>query len=184
MPRASVYWFTGLSGAGKSTVAEGALALLEKSEFKVLVLDGDDVRNRLHRHLGFTPAEIEENNSLIADLCADHRNDYDVILVPIIAPYARAREAARRKLGDQFHLVYFDVPLAVLEKRDTKGLYGLAERGEIDNLIGVSPSNIYEPPDAPDLTINTDAESVGGSVRRLVDYILARHNDRRCTEAQ
>lgn len=175
MPEAAIYWFTGLSGAGKSTVAEGTVELLEKAGLRVLVLDGDDVRARLHKHLGFTPPEIEENNSLIACLCADNRDAYDVILVPIISPYARSRKAARQLLGEGFYEIYFDVDLAVLEERDTKGLYGMARRGEIDNLVGVSSSNTYEPPARPDLTISTGSQKVNQSIFLLHEFIIERY---------
>ena len=93
--RAAVFWFTGLSGAGKTTIAEGVMRRLTEDGLRVLVLDGDDVRARLHRDLGFTEADIKENNALLVELCHTHRADHDAILVPIISPYACSRHAAR-----------------------------------------------------------------------------------------
>lgn len=176
--RAIVFWFTGLSGVGKSTLAEGLRNSLVEEGRKVLILDGDDVRNRLHRHLGFTPADIRENNELIAGLCDENREQHEFILVPIISPYRDSRAAARRRLAPDFHEIHITADLQVLHARDTKGLYQAARRNEIDNLIGVSPASPYEPPDAAELVLDTGAETTALSCQGLLAY--ARH----CTKLQ
>lgn len=168
--RAIIFWFTGLSGAGKSTLATDLQQRLAHEGLSILVLDGDEVRNRLHRHLGFTPAEIRENNALIVDLCCDNRHLFDAIMVPIISPYRDSREHARQRLAPGFHEVHIAADLGVLAIRDTKGLYRAARRNEIDNVIGVSPKNIYEPPIAADLVIDTSRDPLMQSCSRLFHY--------------
>ncbi len=176
--RAIIFWFTGLSGAGKTTLATALRNRLVSEGRQVLVLDGDDVRSRLHRHLGFTPEDIRLNNELIAGLCEEMRADADLILVPIISPYRDSRVEARRRLAPDFHEIHISAPLDVLHERDTKGLYGAALRGEIGNLIGVSPESPYEFPQAPELTIHTDKESKETSVAHLSEYANCRLAER------
>jgi len=176
--RAIVFWFTGLSGAGKSTLAESLRRSLAEEGRKVLILDGDDVRNRLHRHLGFTPEDIRENNALIAGLCEDNRGRYDFILVPIISPYRESRAAARQRLAPDFHEICITANIQILHDRDTKGLYQAARRNEIDNLIGVSQASPYDIPEAADLVIDTGDETTALSCERLFAYA------RRCVESK
>ena len=174
MTRALVCWFTGLSGAGKSTVAEGVVARLEGEGLRVLNLDGDAVRTRLHRHLGFTEPEIKENNRLIAELCVKNRDTFDVILVPIISPYESSRRDARTRIGDGFCEVYCKADLSVVSARDAKGLYKKAERGEINNLIGYSPETVYEPPSAPDVVLDTSDQSPEQAINGLYWFVRSK----------
>ena len=168
---AQVYWFTGLSGAGKTTLAEGVRTDLEDEGIRVVILDGDDVRRDLHRHLGFSSADIQENNALIAGLCQERRDAYDVVLVPIISPFIKCREKARRRLGDGFFEIYCKADVSVVTARDVKGLYAKAQAGEITNMIGVSPDAPYEPPPRADLTLDTELEAPESSVARLALFI-------------
>lgn len=170
LSRATIFWFTGLSGVGKSTLAVALYDTLCKQGLRVLVLDGDDVRNRLHRHLTFTPDDIRLNNTLIVGLCEESRRKYDAILVPVISPYKDSRAVARRRLAPGFQEIYVTADLGVLHARDTKGLYAAHRRCEIDNLIGVSPTHPYEVPEAPDLMIDTASESIEQSVGRLLAH--------------
>ncbi len=176
--RAMIFWFTGLSGVGKTTLAIALRDRLEEEGQRVLVLDGDDVRSRLHPHLGFTPEDIRLNNELIASLCEEMRADTDLILVPIISPYRDSRMAARRRLAPDFHEIHISAPLDVLHERDTKGLYSAARRGEVGNLIGVSPESPYEYPQTPEMTILTDKESLEKSISRLLEYARNRLAER------
>ena len=173
MKRASVFWFTGLSGSGKTTVAEGVRRILEAAGIVTLVLDGDEIRNRLHRNLGFTREEIMLNNRLVAGLCESSRDAYDVILVPIISPYEECRRLARERLGKGFYEVYFDADMACVMQRDVKGLYAKAKRNELNNLIGYAPTNPYEVPAAPDWTVCSKTEKAQESTRALSVFILA-----------
>tara|TARA_B100001146_G_C16114100_1_gene404999 strand:+ start:140 stop:667 length:528 start_codon:yes stop_codon:yes gene_type:complete len=167
-----IYWFSGLSGVGKSSIAQATKKLLLKENFKVLILDGDDIRNKINIKLSFTPSDILENNRLIINICKKHSSQYDVILVPIISPYEKSRKLAKKLLGKNFYLIYIQASIEILKKRDTKGLYLQQERGEIDNLIGFSKINKYEKPHNFNLLINTQSESLTSSSEKLYSFIL------------
>jgi len=172
MKRGLVFWFTGLSGSGKTTIAEAIKPMLEEKGFSTFILDGDEVRERLHMNLGFSPSDIRKNNSLIVQLCIQNRAKYDIILVPIISPYASSRLEARRLLGEGFYEIYFAADLETVILRDPKGLYAKARDNLIKNMIGYSPSNIYEPPVETDFVINSQVDNVDKSVNDFFKYIL------------
>ncbi len=174
MKRGLVFWFTGLSGAGKTTLAEAVRDRLNEQGIKTSILDGDDVRNRLHRHLGFSEVEIKENNALIAGLCEEERKRADVGLVPIISPYRDSRAKARKQLSPGFFEVFIRADINVLDKRDTKGLYAKARNGEMDNLIGFSKGAAYETPHKPDLAIDTGQLSLNLAVNQFSEFIQNR----------
>ena len=165
-----VLWFTGLSGSGKSTIAE----LLTK-EFKILgreykIFDGDDVRKRLHKHLGFTPEDIKENNRLIVELCRNEFGKADFIVVPIISPFKESRAYARRVFKENFVEIYVNCSFEECRRRDIKGLYAKAERGEIENFIGMHVP--YEAPENPEIEINSMKEKPEESAKKIADYLL------------
>jgi len=171
MMLSQIFWFTGLSGVGKTTIAN-----LVKNHFKqkkrlVLVLDGDDIRSKLHKHLGFSPPEIKKNNQLIASLCQKYRHGNDIILVPIISPYRKSRSLARIMLQPGYYEIHFDADIETLHIRDTKGLYKMAQQGEINNLIGVSKKNVYEPPTKPDLYLNTSSQTTADTLGEFINFI-------------
>ena len=172
------FWFTGLSGAGKTTLATAVAAELKAAGTTLRILDGDDVREKLHGHLGFSRADILENNRLIAEMCVEAVANAESVLVPIISPYEEGRVLARERLGDAFRLIYFDAPLSHVENSDIKGLYAKARSGVINDMIGISDSNPFQAPAQPDLTIDISIESEAQSVSRLVNYVLAEINDR------
>ncbi|NQV57281.1 MAG: adenylyl-sulfate kinase, partial [Rhodospirillales bacterium] len=153
--------------------AEKVRDQLNEQGIQTLILDGDDVRNRLHRHLGFSEAEIKENNALIAGLCESERKLVDVVLVPIISPYAESRAKARERLDPGFFEIHVCADIKVLEERDTKGLYAKARNGEMDNLIGYSDQAPYDIPANPDLLIETDTMTVDESVNALTKLVTA-----------
>lgn len=169
---ASVFWFTGLSGAGKSTICEAARRRVEQHGWRVLIVDGDDVRRRLHRDLGFTPDDIRENNALIVELCARLRRECDAIFVSIISPFRESRRLARELLGIGFFEIYCDAGIDAVAARDVKGLYAKAARNEITNLIGVSAGVPYEPPAAADLVLHTDHDRPERSIEAFVTFAL------------
>jgi len=171
---ATVVWFTGLSGSGKTTIADAAEAALRQRNKRVLVLDGDDIRNMTHRHLNFSPAEIRENNRLIADMCRNALPDYDVILVPIISPFKDSRLSVRTSLEDVFVEVYVQASLNVVIERDPKGLYRKALQGELSGFIGLDSSVPYEPPDSPEVVLDTETCDIESCVDSLVQFILAK----------
>jgi adenylylsulfate kinase len=172
MEKGLIFWFTGMSGAGKTTVAKKVEILLKAAGYSVLVLDGDDIRSRLHCKLGFSEADIKENNRLIAVLCQKEQSNYDLILVPIISPYRISRSESRDLFGRKFYEIYFSADLEVVSKRDVKGLYAKAKRKEISNLIGFSESVPYEPPKNPDLTIDSGKDSIEKSVGEFYNFVI------------
>lgn len=144
----------------------------------MLLLDGDHVREKLNTNLGFTEHDIKQNNMLIAKLCQKYRENRDVILVSIISPYKSSRKMAKDMLEKDFYEIYFSADLATVSERDVKGLYAKAKNGEIDNLIGYSPGNVYQPPEHADCIVNSGVESMIESVEALHSFIIERLNVR------
>lgn len=166
-----VLWFTGLSGSGKTTIADLVCQKLAKKDKKVKLLDGDVIRDTIHKDLKFTPEDIKENNRLIALICKENIGLYDYILVPIISPFRENRNFAREQLSPQFAEIYVKASLNTCMKRDVKGLYKKVKEGLIDNFIGISSSVPYEAPDKPDIIIDTENEDVLASVEKVFEYI-------------
>ena len=166
-----ILWFSGLSGAGKTTVAEGVLSCFKKN-ISACIIDGDSVRETIHRHLGFSKSDIKTNNELISELCLEKRKNNDVVMVPIISPYGQYRKDARIKLHPGFYEIYFSANLDCVIQRDVKGLYAKSSAGTINNMIGVSKTNPFQPPKSPDLIINTEKESIQTSVEKLFSFSL------------
>jgi adenylylsulfate kinase len=164
--RGFTLWFTGLSGAGKTTIAEIVEHELRERFGQVEVLDGDIVRTNLSKGLGFS-REHRDTNILRIGFVADllTRNGVGV-LVSAISPFKEARDQVRRSIGEGFIEVYVDAPLEVCAERDVKGLYEKAFSGEIGQFTGVSDP--YEPPAAPELHIKTDEEEPTESARRVI----------------
>ncbi len=169
-----ILWFTGLSGSGKTTIAEKLKEQLQAKGKRVLTLDGDVVRETLHRNLGFSPEDIHENNRLIAQLAKKESPNYDFIIVPIISPFREDREKARHALSSpQTHFIeiFVDTPLEECIKRDVKGHYQKALRGEIKNFIGIAKENPYEPPFHVEIHIKTKEKTVEESVQIITNYL-------------
>ena len=158
-------WFTGLSGAGKTTLARAVYDELKSRGHKVELLDGDVVRQYLTKGLGFTKEDRDENIrriGFVADLLT--RNGV-IVLVAAISPYRKTREEVRQKIGN-FIEVYVNAPLEVCEQRDVKGLYKKARAGEIKNFTGISDP--YEPPTNPEIECRTDIESKNESLFKIL----------------
>jgi bifunctional enzyme CysN/CysC len=167
-----VLWLTGLPAAGKSTLAMAVEQALFQRGYQVYVLDGDNVRRGLNANLGFSPADRTENIRRVGEVAALFADAGLICITAFISPYRADRERARRAAGGNFHEVYIRADLATCERRDPKGLYRRARAGEIPDFTGVSAP--YEEPEAPELVIDTTAESVDASVQRLVAYVEAR----------
>lgn len=167
-----VFWFTGLSGAGKTTVATLAAARLRAQGRTVLVLDGDDLRPILSPGLGFGRADVLENNTRVATYCQEHRGEAEALLVPIISPYAEGRASARAILSPGFFEVWLSAGLDTVMARDPKGLYARARAGKITDMIGYAPDYPYEHPETAELVIPSGAEGPGNSAATLTQYIL------------
>lgn len=165
-------FLTGLSGAGKSTIAAAlAAAIASTLSRPVTLLDGDVVRTNLSRELGFSRADRDTNIERIAFVAAEVVKHGGIVISAAIAPYDDARQRARRMVEPhgRFVLLHLSTPLSVCEERDSKGLYARARRGEISMFTGVSDA--YEAPSQPDLTIDTSVLSVDEAVRRLLQAI-------------
>lgn len=159
-------WFTGLPGAGKTTLAHAVAAVLRARGVERLeVLDGDVIRATLSRGLGFSRQDRELNVQRVGFVC-QALNRHDVVtLVALVSPYREGRELVRKDLG-RFVEVYVKCPLEVLIQRDPKGLYRRALAGEIPQFTGVSDP--YEEPLHPDVVVQTDRETVEQSTQRVV----------------
>jgi len=170
--RGATVWFTGLPSAGKSTIAHALADRLTESGHRVQVLDGDEVRPHLSSDLGYSKEARDTNVARIgwvARLLASHGV---VVLVPVIAPYAAARDAVRASheaAGVPFSEVYVSTSLPVAESRDVKGLYARARRGEISGMTGIDDP--YEPPAAAELVIDTAQVDLARAVSLTGDHV-------------
>lgn len=171
--RAGTIWFTGLSGAGKSTLAFALEKYLVSSGALCFALDGDKVRHGLSRDLGFSIADRSENIRRAAEV-AKLMNDAGLIVIAaFISPLREDREQARQIIGDaHFAEVHIATPLEVCESRDPKGLYRKARKGEIPQFTGIDSP--YEPPETPDLKLDTSVTPVSLSLSQLADLAYAR----------
>lgn len=165
-----VVWLTGLSGAGKSTIAnelERQLRLLGKSTY---VLDGDKVRANLCSDLGFSPEDRKENIRRIAEVARLFADAGLVCIVAFISPYRADRDRARALLPEgRFIEVYLSTPLEVCEQRDTKGLYAKARAGLVTEFTGISAP--YEPPAKPELELRTDKLKLDECVTKVITFL-------------
>jgi bifunctional enzyme CysN/CysC len=168
----AVLWFTGLSGAGKSTIAVAVERRLFNLGYQTYVLDGDNVRHGLNADLGFSPEDRAENIRRIGEVAALISRAGMICITAFISPYRSDRERARRAGGGRFAEIYIEADLATCERRDPKGLYKKARAGEIPDFTGISAP--YEAPDAPELAVDTAALSVDETVDRVVAYIQDR----------
>ncbi len=166
-----VVWLTGMSGAGKTTIASGTFKYLVKQKQKVKLIDGDEIRKNLHSHLSFTHEDIVKNNELVVQLCVTLKANFDYILVSMISPFLHSRKQARETIGNRFIEVFIDASLDTLVDRDVKGLYKKALSGGIDNFIGISPNVPYEPPENPEVIINTEKLTSFESIDKLVKFL-------------
>ncbi len=162
----AVIWFTGLSGSGKSTIADETYQRLKSSGYKAERLDGDLLREFLCRDLGFSKEDRDKNierAAFIAGLLAKHGI---IVLATFISPYYKHRSLARQLASEKFLEIFVDTSLAECERRDVKGLYQKAKRGEIENFTGVS--DVYEAPKNPDLVLATEKSSLAECVEKTL----------------
>ncbi|WP_321819481.1 MULTISPECIES: sulfate adenylyltransferase subunit CysN [unclassified Burkholderia] len=166
-----IVWLTGLSGAGKSTIANLVERRLHALGKHTYLLDGDNVRHGLNRDLGFTEADRVENIRRVAEVARLMLDAGLITLVSFISPFRAERDMARALVRpDEFVEVFVDTPLAVAEERDPKGLYKKARKGELKHFTGIDSP--YEPPAQPELRIDTVAESPEAAAERIVAYLL------------
>jgi adenylyl-sulfate kinase len=168
MHKGFTVWFTGMSGAGKSTISRLLQERLRESGAKVELLDGDIVRTRLSKGLGFSKEDRDENIRRIGFVCELLSRNGAIAIVAAISPYRAVRDEVRALIPN-FIEVYVECPLPVLVDRDVKGLYAKAIAGEIPHFTGVSDP--YEAPLNPDVTINSSLETPEQSVAKVCDIL-------------
>ena len=170
IPRNKFVVFTGLSGSGKSTIAnlvEKKLHALGRHSF---LLDGDNVRHGLNRDLGFSDADRIENIRRVGEVAKLMTDAGLIVLTAFISPFRAEREMVRAMLPEEFVEIFVDTPLAEAEARDVKGLYAKARAGKIANFTGISSA--YEAPERPDIRIDTLRESPEAAAERIVGHIM------------
>ncbi len=172
--RGGVLWFTGLSGSGKTTLAFELERRLFEKNYRVYVLDGDNVRHGLNSDLGFSPQDREENIRRIGEVAALFADAGIIVISAFISPYRRDRDQARQAAPGMFHEIHMSANLDICEARDPKGLYKKARHGDIADFTGISAP--YESPETPELVLDTGGLTIEESLGRLMDYVL--HNFR------
>ena len=169
--RGLMVWFTGLSGSGKSTIAIALERELQKRGLLCRILDGDNIRSGINNNLGFSPEDRVENIRRIAEVGKLFVDTGIITIAAFISPNNELREMASRIIGkDDFIEVYVSTPIEECERRDVKGLYAKARRGEIKEFTGISAP--FEAPEHPALSLDTSKLSLEESVNRLLELIL------------
>ena len=169
--KSKVLWFTGLSGSGKSTIANATESILHERGMQTYILDGDNVRMGLNKDLGFTAEDRKENIRRISEVAKLFVDSGSVVLTAFISPYILDRADAKKTIGgDDFIEVFVSADLSVCEERDPKGLYKKARLGEIKNFTGIDAP--YEEPVNPDLIIRTDKHTIEECATQVVEYML------------
>lgn len=166
-----VLWFTGLSGAGKTTIATHLLEYLQKKGVRSELLDGDVIRQWISRDLGFSKEDRDKNVERAAYMANLLSKQGVIVLATFISPYRSQRDLARSVIGN-FVEIFVKTPLELCEKRDVKGLYRLARAGEISNFTGISDP--YEEPESPDLVISTDQCTVEEGAGMIIEHLRDR----------
>lgn len=164
-------WFTGLSGSGKSTIANSLEGELLKMNISTYTLDGDNIRKGVNNDLTFSPKDRSENIRRIAEVANLFIDAGIVVLGAFVSPYRKDRAHIKKIVGDtNFIEIYINTSLEECEKRDVKGLYKKARKGEIKNMTGIDAP--YEPPVNPDIEIKTETTSIEDSVKEIIDFII------------
>ena len=169
--RPAILWFTGLSGAGKSTIANALESRLLRLGRHTYLLDGDNVRHGFNRDLGFSDADRVENIRRVGEVAKLFVDAGLIVMTAFISPFYADRDLVRNLVGEgEFIEIFVYAPLGVAEARDPKGLYKRARAGEISNFTGIDSP--YEEPESPELILDTSKLTVEQSVDALVDYLV------------
>jgi len=163
-------WFTGLSGSGKSTIANGLEVALHKKNIRTYSLDGDNIRKRINKDLTFSPEDRKENIRRIAEIARLFIDAGTVVLAAFVSPYKKDRENIKRIVGEEsFIEIYINTSVEECERRDVKGLYKKARKGEIKDFTGINAP--YQAPENPYLEIKTEEMTIEQSVDRIINSI-------------
>ena len=166
-----VLWFTGLSGVGKSTLAEAMHSFFVERQQRSYLLDGDVLRKGLSSDLGFSDSDRTENIRRAAELANTLLDSGCIVLAALISPKHKQRQLVRNSCKrNQFVEIYVDTPFEECERRDVKGLYKKARTGELKNFTGIDSD--YEVPAAPDIHIKTEQQSLDASVKAVISYLV------------
>lgn len=169
--KGKVFWFTGLSGSGKSTIALAFEKVLFERGYFVKILDGDNIRSKVNSDLGFSIEDRAENIRRIAEIAKLFLDAGTIVLCTFISPTREIRDQARQIIGpNDFLEVFVDTPLAICEERDVKGLYKKARAGKIKSFTGIDSP--YEIPDDPMIVLKTSDEIIEESVKKLVELVV------------
>ena len=166
--RGVTVWFTGFSGAGKSTIATALIKDLQSQDYNLEVLDGDEIRENLTKDLGFSKEDRDTNIRRIGFVAKLLTRNGVIVLVPVISPYRAIRDEMRKNISD-FVEVFVNAPISVCEERDVKGLYKKVRAGEIKQFTGIDDP--YEPPLAPEVECRTDLEELSESVAKIMNKL-------------
>jgi len=169
--KSAVFWFTGLSGSGKSTIAHGVEKELFTQGLDAVVFDGDAIRTGLCRDLGFSPQDRLENIRRIAEISRLFARNNIICLCAFISPLQEHRQLAQKIIGGDYHEIYVSCSIEECERRDVKGFYKLAREGKIKGYTGISSP--YDAPLHPVLRIDTDRQSAHDSIQTTLDYVLS-----------
>ena len=168
--KSRVIWFTGLSGSGKSTVANATEKLLHDRGLQTYILDGDNVRMGLNKDLGFSPQDRTENIRRITEVAKLFADSGSIVLTAFISPYREDRNSARQIISDEdFIEVYVSADLSVCESRDPKGLYKKARSGQLKNFTGIDSK--YEIPDKPEIILKTETKNAEDLADQVLQYL-------------
>ena len=168
---AKMIWLTGLSGSGKSTIAEGLEKALFKRGFFVQVLDGDNIRTGICNNLGFSEDDRLENIRRISEVAKLFIQAGTITICSFVSPTQKIRKVAQDIIGNHDHIgVFIDTPIEICEKRDVKGLYKKARAGEIKNFTGIDAP--FERPTDPNLIVKTENQTIEESVQQVLDFVL------------
>ena len=168
-----ILWFSGLSGSGKSTIANALELELNRLKYHTYLLDGDNIRHGLNKDLGFSDDDRVENIRRIGEVCRLFVDSGLIVLSAFISPFQKDRDMVRALVDDdEFIEIFVDTPLEVCKQRDPKGLYKKALNGEIKNFTGID--SVYEEPEKADIHIQTDKISIEDAVDNIVIYLKER----------
>ncbi len=172
--RAVCLWFTGLSGSGKSTLANLTQERLFSMAVQTYILDGDNIRHGLNSDLGFSAADRVENIRRVGEVAKLFVDSGTIIITAFISPFREDRNRVRKLLGDRFIEIFVDSDLEICKKRDPKGLYEKAERGEISDFTGISSP--YEAPENPEIhLINNTENNLEKNIQTILDYLILKN---------